>query len=289
MTTTRVECFVLLRMGWHPPVEELCEKIRERFPMLESVTGVGAEADSGMPDKITIDGATVSLSVVNAPYPPESLLAPVRLIEHVDPDGLASAQLAYVMLSAEAPEGSAELAEAYSALLTLVASVVAGDAPSVACFWSESWRLVSPADMINAAERIVDGDFPRDLWISFAEVKGAKAGGPGNRGLLSFGLRVFTGREVEVAPAPIPLATAEALARTIAYRLIDEQKPIDFDTLSFSGLEEPVTLRFAETFLRPRQPALVAVPGNSVYGADTLEPKDAGKRGGLMGRLFGGS
>ncbi|MEL6198454.1 MAG: hypothetical protein AAFT19_11445, partial [Pseudomonadota bacterium] len=257
MGTTRIECFVLLRLGWRSPVEDLCGKISERFPMLESVTGVAAEPDSGMPDKITIDGATVSLSVVNAPYPPESLLAPVRLIEHVDPEGLASAQLAYVMLSAEAPEGSAELAEAYSALVTMVASVVASDAPSVACFWSESWRLISPADMINAAERIVDGDFPRDLWISFAEVKGARAGGPGNRGILSFGLRVFTGREVEVAPAPLPLSTVEALARGMAYRLIDEQTPIDFDALQHPGVDGPVVLRVADTFLRPRQPVLV--------------------------------
>ncbi|MEO1775331.1 MAG: hypothetical protein AAFS07_10300 [Pseudomonadota bacterium] len=289
MTTTRIQSIILLRLGWRPPIDEFCAKITARYPILESVSGLAAEADSGMPDAILIDGARVSMSIVNAPYPPEQLLAPVRLIEHVDPTGLVNAQLAYVMLSAEAPEGNTELAEAYAALVTLVSAVVAEDAPSVACFWSESWRLVTPAEMSAAADQLLAGELPRDLWISFAEIKGERAGGEGNRGLLSFGLRVFAGREVEVAPAPIPLATAEGLARLLSDQLIDEVKPIDFDQIRYPGFSETVTLRLAENFLRPRQPALVALPESSLFSADTLAPKASARRGGLVSRLFGGS
>lgn len=285
--TRRIEAFILLRTGWRPEIAAFAKAIEDRFPEIGPVAGHAAAAESGTPDRLEVDGASVALSVVNAPYPPEQLLAPVRLIDHVDPDALVATQLAYVMLSAEAPEGEAEIVEAYAALVTLVAATVTAEAPALAAFWSESWRLLAPPEMARAAERVMEGDPPRDVWISFAELRGQRAGGGANRGLMSFGLRAFCGREVEVAPAPMTLAEAEAMARTVVARMLDGPAIADGESLEHEGRVAPATLRLADRYLRPRQPAVVVVVPDAVVAADTLEPKEQAKRGGFVGRLFG--
>ncbi|MEL6266368.1 MAG: hypothetical protein AAFR52_12095, partial [Pseudomonadota bacterium] len=227
----RQECFVLLRTGWRPGMAEFSGMIRARYPELGRVAGTDGPPDSGMPSTVLIDGITISMSIVNAPYPPEALLSPTRLIDHVDPEPLVANQAAYVLLAVEGPDidpqafgkaaaEASEIAQAYAALLTLAASVVAAEAPAMAAFWADSWRLVPPERLVEAGEGIMDGRLPWELWTSFAEVKGARAGGGDNRALISFGLRKFAGREVEVAPSPIPLVEAEKLAQAMVGRLI---------------------------------------------------------------------
>ncbi|MEL6208992.1 MAG: hypothetical protein AAFR44_02180, partial [Pseudomonadota bacterium] len=102
------------------------------------------------------------MSIVNAPYPPEALLSPTRLIDHVDPEPLVANQAAYVLLAVEGPDidpqafgkaaaEASEIAQAYAALLTLAASVVAAEAPAMAAFWADSWRLVPPERLVEVS------------------------------------------------------------------------------------------------------------------------------------------
>jgi hypothetical protein len=282
----RVECFVLLRSGWQPDMAAFAARLAERFPPLGSVEGQAAEAQSGVPHRLVVDGARVDISVVNAPYPVESLAAPVRLVDHVDPRGFARDQLAYVMVGADAPEG-AELVEAFSALVVLVAAQVARESPSLAVFWSSSWRLMPPSGIETAAGRIMAGEAPRELWISWAELTGERAGGEGNRCLMSFGLRAFVGREVEMAPAPIAHGSAQAMCRRLADRLLDGAEFADREELRDEVLDRPATLRLADRFLRPAQPAVVIVAQSSPIEAETLRPRRVEQPRGLFGRLLG--
>ncbi|MEM6972368.1 MAG: hypothetical protein AAF577_06140 [Pseudomonadota bacterium] len=299
----RHECFVLLRTGWRPPMAEIAAAMQQRYPELGRVAGTDAPAESGMPGTLLLDGVTVSVTIVNAPYPLEQMFAPVRLLNHVDPESLVAAQLAYVMLGVEGPDvdqgmigkGAAEQAEvaaAYAALLTLIAGTICAQAPALGAFWSESWRLMPPDTMTDAAERVMEGELPLDVWISYAEVKGNRAGGPDNRAMLSFGLRRFCGREVEVAGAPMSLAAMEKLARAHADRLRAGNVPMDNDGYDAPGGSGSGggggrgILRMVDRFMRPRQPALVIVPPDSSVDPETLEMKGA-KKSGIAGRLFG--
>lgn len=287
--TVRVECFVLLGgTGWQPDVGALGRALSARYPELGTIEGVPASGEGWPPARLVVDGASVSLSVVNAPYPVEGLLSPVRLVDHVDPRGLVRDQVAYVMIGADAPEG-AELVEAFCGLVTLVAEQVARDAPTLAVFWASSWRLMPLSGIETAATRVMAGDPPRELWLSWAELTGERAGGEGNRCLMSFGLRAFTGREVEMAPAPVALAPALEVARRLADRMIDGPVPEDHDALDDTALGRPAVLRLAQRFLRPAQPALVIVPEGSPIEAETLRPRRVEQPRGLMGRLFGGA
>ncbi|MEM9783341.1 MAG: hypothetical protein AAF899_12815 [Pseudomonadota bacterium] len=292
----RQECFVLLRMGWRPPLAEFAATMQKRFPELGRIAGTDAPPDSGMPGTLLVDGVSISMTIVNAPYPQEQLFAPVRLLNHIDPESLLANQLAYVLLAVEGPdidvsrigkaaEAQADTAAAFAALLTLTASAIAGEAPAIACFWADSWRLVQPEMMVEAGERVMEGDLPHDIWVSFAEVKGPRAGGGENRAMMSFGLRKFCGREVEVAGAPMSLAAMERVALQLCDRMRAGDGPIDYDGFDMGGGGRCV-LRLAERFMRPRQPAVVAVPPDSAVDAETLELKNA-KRGGIAGRLFG--
>ncbi|MEO0822296.1 MAG: hypothetical protein AAF074_17935, partial [Pseudomonadota bacterium] len=200
------------------------------------------------------------------------------------------AHVAYVILASEYPEGNPELGEAFSALLTLICSVVCEQAPALAAFWKESWRLRTPAEMSEAAAAVMQGRAPRDLWISFAEVRAAKVGGMEMRGMMSFGLRNFCDREVEVAPAPVDPETALEVSRLVAARLMDGDTLEDRQEIALTGFGEPAILRLTDRFMRPRQPvALLVLPGATV-DPETLETRrssTASKPGGsIVSRIF---
>lgn len=284
--TVRLEGLVLLERVWRPDPDALAAGLAARYPVLGRIDSVEAGAESGLPHRLTIEGATVSISTVAAPYPNESLVAPVRLVDQLDPRRLAPNQLAYAMVAAEAPEDP-ELAEAFSALVTLVTAEIARTGPALAAFWSSSWRLVPLGTIEAAADRVMAGEPPRDLWISFAELTGERAGGEGNRCLMSFGLRHFAGREVEMAPAPVERAPAEAMARRLAERMIAGEMPADHEALVDPDLGRAAVLRLADRFLRPAQPAVVVVPEDSPIEAETLRPRRRAEPArGLVGRLF---
>jgi hypothetical protein len=280
-----------LKLGWKPELGEVCAAIERRFPEIGRVRASAAKPDSGVADTFLIDGATVSMSIVNAPYPPEQLIPPVRLVEHVDADAVGRAHLCYVMLSAEAPEGI-EWAQAYSALVTLVASVVAEEAPALAAFWASSWALRTPEGLREAADEIMAGGVPRSFWVSLAEVRSAKVNGIEMRGMMSFGLRPFAGREIELAPAPISLAAARAFSEKLADRMLAGEMPEDWETIAIAGHEKPAVVRLAERFMRPSQPVALIVAHGATVDPETLKPRKGGIAakggGGLVSRLFGG-
>ncbi|MEL6768551.1 MAG: hypothetical protein AAFP17_15325 [Pseudomonadota bacterium] len=297
--TTRIEAFVLLNGGWKPDAMDFAADLGARYPGIGRVRGKQAEEGSGTPHVIGVDGASVQMSIVNAPYPTEQLLPPLRLIEHVDPEPVARAQAAYVMLSAEwpdidaeeAPVECAEIAGAYSALLTLVTAMVVRQAPSIAAFWTESWRFWTAEQIEAAADGVMRGEPPLSLWYSLAEIKGAKAGGGDMRGAMSFGLKPFCGREVEVAPAPLGAVTVQMLAKEMAERMIAGERIEDHEPLHRPGMEEPAVVRLADRFMRPRQPVVLVVPPGAGIDAQSLESKKAAgaaRSGGLVSRFFGG-
>ncbi|MEM6489611.1 MAG: hypothetical protein AAF677_15300 [Pseudomonadota bacterium] len=307
----QIECFVLLRGGWKPTVEAFCATLDARYPALAPFTGEAGDPEAGLPYRLLVDGAEVTMTVVNAPYPPEQFYPPIRLTETADVDALVEMQLAYVLLSATAPQmepapgeddpahepptthvggdPSVELAEGYAAAVTLVASVVAAASPSLAAFWRASWRLVPCEVLHKAAERVMAGDPPRDLWVSTAEIRGQRAGGGDNLAMTTFGLRRFVGREVELSPAPVAKPAAEALVRELVGKLLDGQAFEDRASVVHPKMNESATLRLADRFLRASQRAAVLVLPSSIHDAETLTPKrGAAKRGGFVNRLFGG-
>ncbi|MEM7497676.1 MAG: hypothetical protein AAF371_06755 [Pseudomonadota bacterium] len=296
---TRIEAYVLLNGAWSPDAMDFAAALSARFPGIGRVRGKQAEAGSGTPHTVSVDGATVQISVVNAPYPTEQLMPPLRLMEDIDPEPAARAQVAYAMLSSEWPdiegeeqaEAKAEIALAFSALLTLVTAQVMRDAPSLLAFWTESWRLRTAEEMDAAADGVMQGKPPFDLWYSLAEIKGSRAGGDDMRGTMSFGLRPFCGREIEVAPAPVSAAATEALARGMAKRLIEGKRVEDYEALPHPALEEPAVVRLADRFMRPRQPVVLIVPPGAGIDSESLQAKKSGgasRSAGLVSRLFGG-
>lgn len=294
---TRIEAYVLLNGSWKPDAAEFAAVLEARYPGIGRVEATGAEEGSGRPHVFSVDGAAVQMSIVNAPYPPEQLTPPLRLVEHVDPEVPARMQVAYAILSAEwtplegedAARANAEIAGAYNALLTLLAATVASEAPSVATFWAESWRIKTEEEMAEAASALMRGRPPYDLWYSLAELKGARVGGAEMRGMMSFGLKVFCDREVELAPAPVTPVTAHALSRIVAERLLTGELVEDREPLAHEALEEPAVIRLADRFMRPRQQVVLLVLPGATINSETLEPKRqvGAARGGLVSRLFG--
>ncbi|MEM6679159.1 MAG: hypothetical protein AAF675_14940 [Pseudomonadota bacterium] len=294
--TPRLEAYVLLNGPWKPDAGEFATVLEARYPGIGRVRGDAPEEGSGMPTVFTVDGAAVQVSMVGAPYPPEQLEPPMRLLEHVDTEEVARAHVAYMMISTEwtasdDPDDAgenAEMAAAYAALLTLVTATVAEEAPALAAFWTESWRFVSIDEIKEAAAAVMRGEPPLSLWYALAEVKGARAGGGDMRGMMSFGLRAFCGREIEVAPAPLSAMAAQGIARDLAERIFAGDLPEDHAALPHDALEAPAVLRHAERFMRPQQPVALIVPPGASIDVETLEPKRSGggNRGGLVSRFF---
>jgi hypothetical protein len=259
---------VLLERAWAPDIGGIAAAVEERFPNIGRVEAVPGRS------AVWIDGAEVALRPGQGRIAAKRLMPPMRPVRNWDPEPAIRGHVAYLDISCGGELPGLEGAEAYAAVVHFVAAAAVGLAPPAAVFWRQGWALSSPATFIGTANDILAGRMPLGAWVSFSTVV-PKGYPPGQAtGMVTYGMRPFIGRELELAPRPCdPRAAWRSLGR-IARSALDQGVTLaDGVRLGDAGGEWTLTVRERDHWLRRGEPAFVLVADDSMIDAETLQPR----------------
>ena len=259
---------VLLDRPWAPDAEAVGAAVAERFPAIGRVEAVPGRS------AVRIDGAEVTLRPETGRIAANRLVPPMRPVRVWDAEPAIRGHVAYldIVCSGEAPDVSG--AVAYAAAVHFVAAAAAGLAPAAAVFWSLGWALSSPANFIGAAGDLLAGRVPLVAWVSFAPVV-PRGYAPGQAtGMVTYGMRPFIGRELELAPRPCDAQTAWRSVGRIARSALDgEFRLADGVRLGDAAGQWSITVRERDHWLRKGEPVFALVADDSMIDAATRQPR----------------
>lgn len=259
---------VLLERAWAPDAGTIAAAVAERFPSIGAVEAVPVR------QAIRIDGAEVALRPGQGRIAANRLVPPMRPVRVWDAEPAIRAHLAYLDIVCNGETPGVDRAVAYAAAVHLVAAAAVGLGPAAAVFWSLGWALSSPANFIGAAGDILAGRVPLVAWVSFAPVV-PRGYAPGQAtGMVTYGMRPFIGRELELAPRPCDAQTAwRSVGRIARSALAREVRLADGIRLGDAGGQWTITVRECDHWLRKGEPVFVLVAGDSMIDAATLQPR----------------
>ncbi|MBK0398073.1 hypothetical protein H0I76_02635 [Limibaculum sp. M0105] len=291
----RVEAYVLMKRAWRADFEGVASDFEWRYPQIGKPRLMRNRGNDHQA-AIVVEGAQVEISAVSAPYPQEQLHPPMRTLGHdaAEVDRLTEGQAAYAVVSTSFDGDGLDINLAHAALVTLMTGVVAHRANALAVIWPDSWVCQTPKAFEDAAASVLRGQAPVNLWCAFAQSNPPQLGGAEMTGIVSFGLRKFIGRELELAPTPAVPGEAIACMREAARRLLaGEWEPADYGEIALKSFASPLGVRLADQgFLRPGMPAVVLVAPEAAVDLRTLARKTgkdapAAEGAGLLKRIFG--
>ena len=266
---------ILMQRPWPLDVDALASHVRARFPQIGLVEAMPGQVPNREAGLLTIDGGKVVIMCIPSPLPKEALFAPLKTLRVWEPEPAIAKHYAHIIVSCGGDLPGVDGAKAYAAAVHFVAAAIAEMAPSVAAFWSTGWALSQPEDFIAATDTILDGRAPLGAWVSYATIVPRGFASSEATGIVSYGLKHFLGRELELAPAPIDGKTAyrrvSAIAKAVMDRgakLHDGQQLVDPDR-TFAML-----VRERNYWLRRDQSAYVLIGEDSVIDAETLRPAE---------------
>jgi len=291
--TIRFNALVLLSNPLGLDMEQTAQEMFLRHPALGPVEYSGDE----MTGTLTVDGATLSVAAVNGVYPESEFRPPLKLTTRTGNTPVSPKHNAYILISYEGEGEGLEWAKAYAALVTLAAATFAQNPGVTGVFWPASYGLWSREQVTEAAEEIMTGQSPIDSWISFAQIAPNNVGRDDVLGVVTFGLKPFLGREIELAPEPISVQKALTSVYGAIWLMLDDGKVFtDGSRVSGPGIGGSYTIRDVEFWLRRGTPAYVLVGPDAVVDAETLLPEgveaedisstDEDGSGSRLGRLF---
>lgn len=259
---------VLLERPWALDVGAVAAAVAERFPAIGRVEA--APGRSGL----LIDGAEVAVRPAEGRIAAKRLVPPMRPVRVWDAEPAIRGHVGYVDISSGGKLLGLEGAEAFAAVVHFVAAAVTDIAPAAGVFWSQGWALSSPANFIGAANDILAGRMPLGAWVSFSTVL-PKGYAPGEAtGMVTYGMRPFIGRELELAPRPCDPRSAWRSVGRIARSALDRRiKLADGVRLGDAAGEWMITVRERDHWLRKGEPVFVLVADDSMIDAETLQPR----------------
>ena len=291
--TIRIDAYVLLKKSWTPDFTAVAAELEWRYPQIGKVRKRRGSGDEEKSATIMVEGAPVEVNMITAPYPPEHLLPPMKMIgfDLQKTAELTQGQSSYLLISVTSPSADLEWVRAHAALVTLVTVAVAAKAGASAVFWADSWSCMDSQVFEAQSADVLRGAPPVELWCSFAHANPSRVGGAGMNGIASLGLRAFGGRELELAPvADLPGAAVDDMRDRCRRLIAGEWVPEDQEKIRLDAFDDPLTVRLSDGFMRPGVPAVVLVAVNASVDAETMARKGSAVspqgKGGLLGRIF---
>ncbi|MEM7189248.1 MAG: hypothetical protein AAF439_06525 [Pseudomonadota bacterium] len=270
---SRFSVSILMDRSWPIKIDLIADRLRERFPQVGGVDGIPGQTDQADTGIITIDGAQILIESIDQRVPDDDLNPPMKILRPWDPKAVVRTHTAHLRVSCGGRLPGLEGAEAYAAAAHFVAVATAMVAPATGILWNASHCLVNRREFFAQAEVLLKGHMPRGSWISYAPVVPHGYEPTAATGLVTYGLRPFIGRELELAPRPGDAKSAYRCVSTIAQLILDGGLVLhDGQTLDDAGGAFALTVRERTYWLRRDQSAFVLVAADSVVDRDTLQP-----------------
>jgi len=212
---------VLLERPWPIDADRIARALTRQFPrigVIDATPGQSTTRDSAV---ITIDGANIVLVSVDEPVPGSELKAPAEVLRTWNPQPALRTHQAWISVTAGGRMPGLEGAVSYAAATHFVAAACATVAPAGAVLWRASWAVMAPGDFGDAARSLNGGQMPIDNWVSFAPVVPRGWVAARATGMVTYGLRPFIGRELELAPAPGDAGAARARLAAVVRRVFE--------------------------------------------------------------------
>lgn len=265
---------ILLNFDWELDVEAIAATTRMRFPTIGDIDAF--PADGSEAGAVTIDGARVTLTRLPGRVPTDRLNPPLKPVRSWDCDSAVRRHVAAIEVTCGGELSGLEGAEAYAAAVHFVVAAACQVAPACAVLWREGCAITEPGVFADCAEDILHGRMPLAAWVSFAAVVPKGHAPEAATGMVTYGLRRFIGRELELAPRPGSTRDAYRCVSRIARMALDRGLKLE-DGQHIADPEGAfaVTVRERTFWLRRNLSAYVLVAGDSVLDVETLRPRNA--------------
>lgn len=274
--TRHFSAVVLLDSAWPIDIDAIAASVRARYGSIGHVDAIPGQSDTTVAGLIRIDGANVVVTATNARIDMHDLSPHLKVMRHWNPAEALARHTSSITISCGGGLPGLEGAEAYAAAVHFVAAAFVQIAPAVAVFWPKGYALTEPRAFLEAADTLLTGRIPVGAWISFAAVVPRGYDKKDALGMVTYGMRPFIGRELELAPRPGAARDAYKCLLSVARRLLDRGHDIA-DGHRLIGLDSSfdVTVRERNYWLRRDLSAYVLVADDAVVATETLRPREA--------------
>ena len=266
---------LLLRRPWPLDMDRVATALSRRFPTIGTVDALPGQSarDGGV---LTIDHAQVVLQSVDERVEEDAYLPPLKILRTWNPMPAVRRHQAQLTISCGGRLPGMDGAFAYAAATHFVATAVAGLVRPLAILWEPAQALAEPVEFATAAETLLAGSPPLMSWISYAPVVADGYAPADATGMVTYGLRPFLGRELELAPRPGDPRSAYRCLSSIVSRILRGGVELR-DGLHLVDREADLsfTVRERRYWLRRDESVFVLVAGDSVVDAWTLQPSAA--------------
>lgn len=265
---------LLLERPWDLNIDAIAAALRTLFPAIGDVDSVPGQSDGLDAGVLVVEGATVVVQSVAHAFDVEDMTPPLRTLRAGGADEAARSHTAHVTISAGGALPGLEGAEAYAALVHFVAAAALSITPSRAVFWKNGWALSRAETFSTAGNMLLTGKMPVGTWLSFASVVPTGMQPSQGTGMVTYGLRPFIGRELELAPRPCDPRSAFQAVSAICRTIMDDGVVlVDGNTIQSEAGGVVYTVRERTYWLRRDSSAFVLVAEDAVVDPVTLSSR----------------
>jgi hypothetical protein len=262
---------LLLDRPWSLNVDAIASALRTLFPAIGEVDSVHGQADDTDAGVLIVEGATVVVQSFAQPLPAKDMTPALRPLRAGGADEAASSHAAHVTISAGGALPGLEGAEAYAALVHFVAAATLSITPSSAVFWKNGWALSRAETFSASANMLLQGKMPVGTWISYAVIVPSGMQPADGTGMVTYGLRPFIGRELELAPRPCEARAAFQTLSTISRKILDTGAQLsDGIVVRSDDSRISFVVRERNYWLRRDSSAFVLIADDAVIDSVTL-------------------
>ena len=255
-------------------VTELARAVRQAYPQIGDVDGIPGQGRSGDSGLIRIDGGNVVISITPGSMRAHQFSPKLHVMRAWDPAAAVARHEAGMTISCGGSLKGLEGAKAYAAAVHFVAAALVNVVPTLAVFWQRGYALTDPVDFQDSTRSLLSGRMPLGAWVSFASIVPRGYTPLSAQGMVTYGMKPFIGREIELAPRPGTVRSAHDCISAMARDTLDRGNlPVDGQRLlSQAGGGFPMTVRERTYWLRRDRSAFVLVSDDAVIDPVTLKP-----------------
>ncbi len=262
---------LLLERPWDLNIDAIASALRTLFPAIGDVDSVHGQADDTDAGVLIVEGATIVVQSFAHPMNAEDMTPALRPLRAGGAGEAATAHQAHITISAGGALPGLEGAEAYAALVHFVAAAALSITPSTAVFWKNGWALSRAETFSASANMLLQGKMPVGTWISYAVIVPTGMQPSEGTGMVTYGLRPFIGRELELAPRPCEARAAFQTLNTISRKILDTGAMLS-DGIVVRSEDGSISfvVRERNYWLRRDSSAFVLIADDAVIDSETL-------------------
>ena len=264
---------LLLDQSWPLDVDHVARALIDRFPTIGKIDSLpGQSEETGL---LTIDHAQIVLQASETPIDTETAFPPLRVLRTWDPALAVDAHNAQISVSCGGRLPGLEGGLAYAAATHFVATALAGICKPLAVLWEPARQIVEPGEFAMTAESLLTGTLPQAAWISYAPIAPEGEHQSTATGMVTYGMKAFIGRELELAPRPGDARDAYRCMGAVVRRVMGDGCTLR-DGLEMVDREAGITLTVRERlyWLRREESVFVLVAEDSIVDPWTLRQRN---------------